>query len=67
MTEIQKKDLEKHIGKEVVVKDGSREQVIVVHGIRGGWLSAFSKTHSSFLSILLSARDGENPTKYFLK
>lgn len=55
------------MGKEIILKEGNRESIVVFEGVKGGWLTGVNITNNSFIQILLDGKDGEDSAKYFLK
>lgn len=66
MTEIPKKDLHKYIGKEIVLKEGTKESNVIFTEY-SGWLKGFNITDHSFIEVLMTGKESENGVKYFIK
>lgn len=67
MTEIPKSELPNHFNKEIIVRENSKENVMVFEKIDSGWLCGISITNSSAIQILIGGKQDEHSAKYYSK
>lgn len=65
MIEIKEEDLPNYIGIEILLKEGTKESIIVFSKLNG-WLQGINKTDHSLIQILIGNNKGEFKRTYFV-